>query len=130
MLTAFLILLALAVLAFFALRKKDEGKEVSREELAADIRRFIDGSATTLDWDDFVTFALRDVELEAIRQECLDALLEPKTKKEKPWLSDEAVNTLTSILTRLKNGPNQRPEGTPGKSPSSNPSQVPGAPHP
>jgi len=26
--------------------------------------------------------------------------------------------------------PNQRPEGTPGKSPSSNPSQVPGAPHP
>ena len=25
---------------------------------------------------------------------------------------------------------NQRPEGTPGKSPSSNPSQVPGAPHP
>jgi len=33
-------------------------------------------------------------------------------------------------LGEKKPEPNQRPEGTPGKSPSSNPSQVPGAPHP
>lgn len=35
-----------------------------------------------------------------------------------------------SITIKLKPEANQRPEGTPGKSPSSNPSQVPGAPHP
>ena len=32
--------------------------------------------------------------------------------------------------TEKKPEANERPEGTPGKSPSSNPSQVPGAPHP
>lgn len=32
--------------------------------------------------------------------------------------------------SRREDRANQRPEGTPGKSPSSNPSQVPGAPHP
>jgi hypothetical protein len=107
MLTALIILLALAAVAFLVLKKKDNGKEVSREEFAADIRKFIDGSATALDWDDFVTFSLRDVELESLRQQCLDALLEAKSKQVKPWLSDEALRTLTSVLSRLEKKPIQ-----------------------
>lgn len=116
MLAAFIILLALAAVAF-VLKEKDEGKEITREELAAHIGKFIDGSATARDWDDFVTFSLKDGDLEGIRRECLDALLEIKTKKEKPWLSDEAVAALTSVVARLQKEPNKLPEPMSGQSP-------------
>ena len=105
MIAAILTLFALIFIVFRMFRKEDDGREVSRAELATEIQKFIDGSATPLDWDGFVTFSLKDVGLENIRQECLDVLLEPKTKKEKPWLSDEALHTLSSAITRLQSEP-------------------------
>jgi hypothetical protein len=116
MLTSLIILTVFGGVAFLVFREKDEGREVSREELAAEISKFIDGSATARDWDNFTTFSLKDAELEAIRRECVDALLEIKTKQEKPWLSDQAVATLTSAVACLRKAPSKLPDSMAGQS--------------
>jgi hypothetical protein len=94
-----LIVAAVAAVLFF--RKGDAGKDVTAEELAADIEKFIDGSATAMDWDDFVTFSLRDAALEEERKRCLDVLLETPAKGCHDWCSDEGKRVLASVRDRL-----------------------------
>jgi hypothetical protein len=95
-----LLIMAAAVVLVFLL-KKDSGKEVTAEELAADIEKFIDGSATAMDWDDFVTFSLRDVALEKERKRCLDVLLELPEKGKRAWCSEDGKRVLVEVRDRL-----------------------------
>jgi hypothetical protein len=96
-----ILLIAAMAAALLVFRKRDAGKDVTAEEFAADIEKFIDGSATAMDWDDFVTFPLRDAALEKERKRCLDVLLERPRPGCHDWCSDEGKSVLVSVRDRL-----------------------------
>lgn len=79
-----------------------EGKQITATELADDIQKFIDGSATVLDSDDMNTFAIADPALERIRSEVLDVLRRRNWTAKNPWCDESGVSDLVAIRAKLQ----------------------------
>lgn len=77
------------------------GKICTRAELAADIQKFIDGSATVLDSDDIYTFSLADPDFEKVRGAVLDVLNRRLRTEKNGWCDDCGVMELKRIQAGL-----------------------------
>ncbi len=75
----------------------------TKEDVAATIENFVDGSIGPWDWDDFISVRIADEELEAIRIECL------RTQSEYPgapnqWCNEEGLEVLRSLAKQMRSG--------------------------
>jgi hypothetical protein len=76
-------------------------KVTNRLEVAALIRRFLDGSAGKWEWDDFISVRQRDEHIEAIRQAILE--IETNFPRDTPnkWCSDAGMLKLQALASAL-----------------------------
>jgi hypothetical protein len=70
-------------------------------EVAAIIQRFVDGTGSEWDWDDFISIPLRDPALEEVRRKCaeLPELYPPDLKG---WYCNErGIKVLRDLIRQL-----------------------------
>ena len=78
-----------------------KGKQSTAEELAKDVQKFIDGSASVLDSDEIYTFSLADPALEKIRNEVIDVLDRMRWTEANRWCDESGVADLERIRSSL-----------------------------
>ncbi len=85
-------------------------QDMTREEVADLIDRFLDGTCGPYDWDDFTSVRLGDPELEVARQACVEVNWKYPSGRSTGYRSAEGRAELRSIAAELRK-PKREAEG-------------------
>jgi hypothetical protein len=66
------------------------------------IESFADGTCGLYDWDDFLSGARKDAELQKILEECERVEIDYPARNEHEWCNDEGAQALLAIAARLR----------------------------
>jgi hypothetical protein len=83
-------------------KKVDAIPDPLKAGIAATIRNFIEGKGGDHDWDDFLTFPMKDSVLDAIRLECENIQTQYPADKKGMWCSHAGIEKLKAIEERLR----------------------------
>ena|ERR1700734_583893 len=72
------------------------------EDVIQEISKFLNGAGAAHDWDDFISIAINDQRLDAIRIECSDLRDKYPPGTQRQYCSDEGLERLKEILRDLK----------------------------
>jgi hypothetical protein len=72
------------------------------EEVATQIEKFLDGTAGTYDWDDFICFELADPYLEKVRQLCVETNTRYPTSDGKGWCNERGAAVLRQLAADVR----------------------------
>jgi hypothetical protein len=75
--------------------------EPSREEIIKTFAGFLEGWDGSHDWDNFVTYPLKNPNLEKVRKECFEVYHQYPSDKKGEWCSEEGFHELRRIFARL-----------------------------
>lgn len=75
--------------------------DLSRNEVAEIILSFVEGRSKGYEWDDFLTFPIRDPKLDAIRKRCIDVEDDYPRTHSREWTSPEGSDVLRRMAMEL-----------------------------
>lgn len=83
---------------------KHSGMEMSKSEAAEEIENFVERKGGGLDWDDFLTIAKRDPEVDRVRRLCnmLDTYYPPEQDSQIGYCSREGLQVLRDLVEVLR----------------------------
>ena len=91
----------LAMLLYAFKKQVDATPDPTKESIARTIAAFLGGKGDPQDWNNFVTYPLKDPGLESVRKECFEIDVAHSRKKPQEWCNQERVAQLRRILARL-----------------------------
>ena len=75
-----------------------------RTQIAALIRRFVQGNVEPYEWDDFVSIPLKDPELEELRIACVNLPKRFPPSDRRHYCSQAGLENLEALVRRLEAG--------------------------
>jgi hypothetical protein len=73
-------------------------------EVANIIERFIEGTGSDWEWDDFISVPIKDPKLEKIRIRCLELDMEFPPEKSGEYTNKKGLEVLSEYFRELKRG--------------------------
>jgi hypothetical protein len=106
MLTAYLVIaaLVLGLMALFALFISGHRTpiQLTPEEVAAILERFVQGTGPAREWDDFISFQVADPELEAIAARCRQLPEEFPPEDLRHYTNTKGLAVLNQFIEQLR----------------------------
>ena len=84
--------------------RSDGQLNMSKEEAAVEIEKFLEGKGGDWDWDDFITISQKDPYLDRVRIKCSSVFYDYPAGKEGGYCSEEGYEVLRNLVKELRQG--------------------------